>query len=150
MITVRYRPLSILLAVLALSVTTQAQYTTASLGGSVIDRSGAVLFDTKVTVPHLHSGFKQTVGTDASGAFLFTRLPVGNYTLQAERTGFSSYQQTGLRLTVNQAASQTITMQVGEISEHVNVAGDTERVNTRTGTVEQLVDQKREVELPLT
>jgi outer membrane receptor protein involved in Fe transport len=149
MITVRYRPLPILFAVLALSVATQAQYTTASLGGSVIDRSGSVLSDTKVTVRNVDTGFTQTVVTDAAGAFLFTRLPVGNYTLQAERAGFSSYQQTGLRLTVNQAASQTITMQVGDISEHINVAADTERVNTRTGTVEQLVDQKRVVELPL-
>jgi len=108
-----------------------------------------VLFDTKVTVRNVDTGFTQTVVTDAAGAFLFTRLPVGNYTLQAEHAGFSSYQQTGLRLTVNQAASQTITMQVGEISELVTVEADTERVNTRTGTVEQLVDQKRVVELPL-
>ncbi|MSV29225.1 MAG: hypothetical protein EXQ52_10880 [Bryobacterales bacterium] len=141
--------LSALMAVLLLATGIQAQYTTASLGGSVLDPSGAALPNTNVTVRNVDTGFTQTVATDAAGAFLFARLQVGNYTLQAEHAGFSSYQQTGLRLTVNQAASQTITMQVGQIAERITVEANAELVTTRTGTLGQLIDEIRVVELPL-
>ncbi len=146
---VRYRLSFILLAALLFSTATYGQYTTASLGGSVIDPSGAALPNTTVTVRNVDTGFTQTVVTDATGAFLFSRLPVGNYTLQAEHTGFSSYQQTGLRLTVNQAASQSVTMQVGQIAERITVEANADLVTTRTGTLGQLIDEKRVVELPL-
>src|SRR5262245_20084369 len=92
-----------LLLVLASPIFLSAQYTTASLGGTVQDPSGAMLTGAQVTVRNTDTGFTQTTQTDASGAFLFSRLPIGNYELRAERTGFSTYQQTGIRLTVNQA-----------------------------------------------
>src|SRR5437867_325908 len=144
-----HRGLLFLLAALLCGLPAAAQYTTASLGGSVMDPSGAALPETTVTVRNVDTGFIQTVTTDAAGAFLFSRLPVGNYELRAEHTGFSTYQQTGIRLTVNQAARQEITLQVGQIAENVTVVANAELVTTRTGTVGQLIDEKRVVELPL-
>ena len=126
-----------------------AQYTTASLGGRVVDSSNAVLPKSQVTVRHVETGFTQTTLTDDSGAFLFPRLPVGSYELRVEQTGFSTYIQSGITLTVDQAASQTIVMQLGQINEEVSVQGDAQLVGTRNGTLGQLVDQKRVVELPL-
>ena len=84
-----------------------------------------------------------------SGAFLFPRLPVGSYELRVERPGFSRYVRTGITLTVDQAASLTVVMQVGQVSEEVTVEANTELVGTRNGTLGQLVDQQRVVELPL-
>ena len=126
-----------------------AQYTTASLGGTVVDSSGASLPEARIIARNIDTGFSQSVLSDAAGAFLFSRLPVGNFEIRAERPGFSTYVQTGIVLTVNQAANQVITMQVGQITERVTVEADAELVVTRTGTVGQLVDQKRIVELPL-
>ncbi|MBI4873726.1 MAG: TonB-dependent receptor [Acidobacteria bacterium] len=126
-----------------------AQFTTASLGGTVLDSSGAALPDTRVSVRNVDTGFTQTVAADPSGAFLFSRLPVGNYELRAERAGFNTYVQKGLALTVDRAATQTITLEVGQLTQQVTVEADAELVATRTGTVAQLIDQKRIVELPL-
>jgi hypothetical protein len=126
-----------------------AQYTTASLGGRVVDSSNAVLPQSQVTVRHVETGFTQTTVTDDSGAFLFPRLPVGSYELRVEQTGFSTYVQTGITLTVDQAATQTIVMQLGQITEEMSVQGDAQLVGTRNGTLGQLVDQKHVVELPL-
>jgi hypothetical protein len=126
-----------------------AQYTTASFGGTVMDSSGAVLPGAQVTVRNVDTGFTQTATTDSSGAFQFPPLPVGNYEMRVERAGFSTYVQTGITLTVAQAANQTVTMQVGQVSERVTVEADAELVVTRSGTVGQLIDQKRVVELPL-
>jgi hypothetical protein len=71
-----------------------------------------VLPQSQVTVRHVETGFTQTTVTDDSGAFLFPRLPVGSYELRVEQTGFSTYVQTGITLTVDQAATQTIVMQL--------------------------------------
>ncbi len=126
-----------------------AQYTTASFGGNVVDSNDAVLPQSQVIVRNVDTGFTQTAMTDQSGAFLFPRLPVGSYELRVARTGFSTYVQTGINLTVDQAATQTVVMQIGQVSEEVTVQADAELVGTRNGTLGQLVDQKRVVELPL-
>lgn len=126
-----------------------AQYTTASFGGSVLDSNNAVLPQSQVVVRNVDTGFTQRATTDESGVFLFPRLPVGSYELRVERTGFSRYVQTGITLTVDQAANLTVVMQVGQVSEEVTVEANTELVGTRNGTLGQLVDQKQVIELPL-
>ena len=126
-----------------------AQYTTASFGGTVVDSNNAVLPQSQVLVRNLATGFTQSTTTDQNGAFLFPRLPVGSYELRVEQTGFSTYVQTGINLTVDQAATQTVVMQIGQISEQLTVQADAELVGTRNGTLGQTVDQTRVVELPL-
>ncbi len=141
---------SLILLSLAISLPTAiAQYTTASLGGAVADSTGASLPDAKVTLRNVGTGFTQSAATDSGGAFLFSRLPIGNYEMRVERAGFSTYVQTGITLTVNQAANHIVTLQVGQVTERVNVEANIDLVDTRTGTVGQLVDQKKVVELPL-
>src|SRR5437867_4584531 len=99
-----------------------AQYTTASMAGNVADPSGAIVPDAKVTARNTETGFEQTISTEASGTFLFPRLPVGTYQLRVEKPGFSTYVQEGITLTVNQSARLSITLKVGELSERVTVA----------------------------
>ena len=142
------------ITVIALSVTLcvlplAAQFTTASLGGTVTDPTGAVVPDATVAMNNVDTGLTATVSTEPTGAYLFSRLPIGNYELSVEKTGFSTYVQTGITLTVNQAASQDVTLQVGQVTEQVTVEAAAELIVTRTATAGQLVDQKRIVELPL-
>ena len=145
-------PRFLLLVICALlfgSLTVVGQYTTASLAGTVLDNSGASIPGVRVTVRNVDTGFEQSSVTDSTGGFLFPRLPIGSYELVSEHSGFSTYRQTGIRLTVNQAASQIITMQVGQVSERVTVEANAELVTTRTGAVGQVIDEKKIVELPL-
>src|SRR5215831_15614754 len=111
------------LLVLALLACTPlgAQFTTATLVGNVLDNTGAAVPDAKTTVRNPATGFTQNTSTDASGAFLFTRLPVGSYELTVEKPGFTSYSQSGITLTVNQVANQSVTLQVGQVTERVTV-----------------------------
>lgn len=127
----------------------QAQFTTATFGGTVLDSSGAVLPGSKVTISNTGTGFAQTVMTDAAGAFLFSRLPVGAYQLRVEKEGFASHVQSGIELTVNQVANQIVNMQLGQVTERVNIEANAELVTTRTATQGQLIDSKRVVDLPL-
>ncbi|MDZ4802669.1 MAG: TonB-dependent receptor [Bryobacteraceae bacterium] len=126
-----------------------AQYTTASLGGAVSDSSGAILPDAKVTVRNVETGFTQTVNSGPAGAYLFSRLPVGAYSLSVEKQGFSTYVQDGLRLTVDQMANQNVSLQVGQVSERITVTAEAELMQTRTSTGGQLVSKKSIEELPL-
>ncbi len=126
-----------------------AQFTTASLSGTVRDSTGAVVPDAQVTARNTETGFTQTVATDATGSFLFSRLPVGSYNLRVEKQGFSTYVQSGIQLTVDRMATQNVTLQVGAVTEQVTVQAEAELIQTRTAAAGQLVDEKRIVELPL-
>ena len=126
-----------------------AQFTTASLGGTVSDPAGAAVPQASVKVENMDTGLAQSTNTGMSGQFVFSTLPVGRYRLSVEKTGFTAYVQEGIQLTVNQAATQTITLQVGGVTERVTVSADAELVATRTAESGQLVDQRKITDLPL-
>lgn len=126
-----------------------AQYTTASLGGSVSDESGAMVPDARLTARNADTGFTETTSSDATGAFLFSRLPIGRYTLRVEKGGFPTYEQAGITLAVNQDASLRVVLKLGPLTERVTVESNAELVVTRTATTNQLIDRQRVAELPL-
>ena len=103
----RYPFFSPALLALACGVPLLAQYTTASLGGTVSDPSGASVPEAKITVRNLDTGFTQSTDTLATGAFLFSRLPLGSYELRVEKAGFGTYSQSGIRLTVDRWRRRT-------------------------------------------
>jgi len=143
------KPIAQIVCILCCSLQLLAQYTTASLDGSVSDESWALVPAARVTVRNVDTGFKQTTSSDSSGAFLFSRLPVGRYELQVEKEGFSTYLQAGITLAVNQDASVRVALKLGKLAEHVTVEANTELVVTRTATTSQLIDRQRVAELPL-
>ena len=126
-----------------------AQFTTASLNGVIVDPSGAAVPGAKVSVRNTGTGFESAATSGETGLYVFPRLPVGSYSLQVEKEGFSTYVQEGVVLTVNQSATQNVTLRVGEVSEKVTVEAGVDLVTTGTSTVGQLVDEKRIVDLPL-
>ena len=137
-------------AVLAVGISpAAAQYTTASLAGTVTDAQGGTLPGSQVTVLQVDTGFTQETASDQNGAFLFPRLPVGRYELRVELQGFTTYRQTGITLAVNQSANVAVALQIGQMTDEVTVEGGAELVVTRSGTIGQLIDEKLVSELPL-
>jgi hypothetical protein len=127
----------------------QAQFTTASLAGTVLDSTGAAIPEATAVVRNLETGFAQTAQSGGTGAFLFPRLPIGSYELRVEKEGFGTYVQSGIVLSVDRAANVSVVLQVGTVTDQITVTGETELVTTRNATGGQLIDQKRIVELPL-
>ena len=99
-----------------------AQYNLASLGGAVLDPTGAAVPDAKVTIRNTGTGLSRTVTTGENGAFVLPALPVGTYSLTVEKTGFTTHVREGIVLTVDQAASVTVNLQLGQVSDAVTVA----------------------------
>src|SRR5690349_20713118 len=126
-----------------------SQYTTASLSGEVRDSTGGVVPGAKVTATNVDTRIVTTALTNSEGEFLLPRLNVGNYSVTVEKEGFSTYVRAGVSLSVNQAASLSVTLQVGQLSERVQVDANAELVDTRTITNGQLIDTARINELPL-
>lgn len=147
----KLQAIALAVAVLTLlyGVPASAQYTTASLGGTVTDASGAVIPGAKVTARNTDTGMTKSVSTGVDGVYLFPALPVGHYNLTVEKPGFTRYVQRGITLTVNEAATQTIKLQVGMVAQQVTVQANTSLVTTQSATVGQLVNQRSIVDLPL-
>jgi hypothetical protein len=126
-----------------------AQFTTASLDGTVLDPSGGAVPQATVTVRNTGTGVIHTAKTGSDGHYLFPALPVGTYSLTVEKTGFRPYVQSGIELSVNQAATQAVVLQVGRMTQQISVSGSPPLVTTQSPTVGQLVDQQSIVNMPL-
>ena len=117
----------------------------AHLSGAVTDASGGVLPGAEVTVTQTSTAMTRFVITGAQGEFSFASLPIGPYKLVTKMTGFRTFEQTGINLSVGDTRSVNVTLQVGAMNETIQVQADANMVETRslsTGTVtyeEQLV-----------
>src|ERR1700732_1908210 len=103
-----------------------AQSTTGSIGGKVVDQSGAVVADAAVQVENSQTGVSRSVKTNSDGQFVFPTLQVGKYILRVEKIGFSTYVQEGITVAVDQAVSQTVALSVGAVGERISVTADAE------------------------
>src|SRR5437899_2765662 len=137
-------PLAIFLLVPALG-----QNITSGMRGTVSDQTGAVIAGAKVTAKEVNTGYARDVVTDGSGGYVFTLLPVGTYDLSVEMPGFKKYTRTGIILTVNQVAGVNLTLELGEVTQTVEVVGGGVEVNTQTSEVGTLIGAAAIKELPL-
>ena len=126
-----------------------AQSTNASLKGQAFDPQSAVVAHASVELVNTGTGFKINVFTDAEGEYLFPVVPPGEYTLTVEAAGFKKYQQSGVRLTIDQSATVNVNLATGSVQQTVTVVGDTQLINTTTADVSQLIDKSSIEELPL-
>ncbi len=122
---------------------------TASVFGTVTDSQAAVVPGAKVTVTNLATGAARTANSDQSGGYVFALLPVGSYSLSVEQTGFRKYQRVRLQLQANENIQVDATLDVGSVQETVTVDASAAQVDTRSATINNTVDSKRIVELPL-
>ncbi|MGA7522785.1 MAG: carboxypeptidase-like regulatory domain-containing protein [Acidobacteriaceae bacterium] len=141
--------LSIALLIMAALSSLHAQITTARLNGTVTDTSGSVIPGATVGVLDQGTGYRQTVRSDAEGAYLFPDLPIGAYQLTVSMNGFATYVQNGITLAVGQSATQNVTLGVGQVSQKIVVNANANLVTTDNAQVGQLIAEKTIVGLPL-
>src|SRR5215470_12969859 len=122
---------------------------TAQLSGTVRDQSGAVLPGVEVTATQTATGLVRSVVTNETGSYVLPNLPVGPYRLDAALPGFRTFVQTGIELQVDSNPVININLEVGQVSEQVEVNADAALVETRSTGVGQVIDNVRVLELPL-
>jgi hypothetical protein len=139
----------ILICLTAICPLAFAQVTNASLTGLVTDASGAAVTGVQISVQNTNTSFVQRTVSNEAGIYLVAPLNPGPYTLTAEKKGFRKLVQTGITLTVDQAATLNLILQVGDTKETVTVTADAELINTTTAEVGTTVGEEAVSELPL-
>ncbi len=133
-------------AIACVSVWAQA---TAQISGTVKDQSGAVLPGVEVTATQTETGISRSTVTNETGSFVLPNIVVGPYRLEAALPGFRTYIQTGIVLQVNSSAVINPVLEVGQVSEQVEVQANAVQVETRSTAVGQVIENERILELPL-
>src|SRR5438477_708365 len=94
---------------------------TSQINGVVKDPSGAVLPGVEVTATQTSTNVTRQTVSDERGNFILPNLPVGPYKVEAALPGFRTFVQTGIELGVNQNPNLNISLEVGQVSQQVEV-----------------------------
>jgi hypothetical protein len=122
---------------------------TAQISGTVRDRTGAVLPGVEITATQTDTGIARTTITNETGSYVLPNLGLGPYRLDAALPGFRTYAQTGIVLQVNSNPVINPVLEVGQVTEQVEVQANAAMVETRAVGVGEVVENARILELPL-
>ena len=126
-----------------------AQLGTATISGTIRDSSGAVLPAADVLVISSTTGFQRATTSNSVGEFSLPGLTPGSYDLTVKRQGFKTYQSKNLILQVDQNAAIDIEMQVGQLTETVEIMAQIQLVDSQTSSLGAVIDTQKILALPL-
>ena len=129
------------LSILVACVPASFAQNTASLTGTVTDKTGAVIPKATVNVTNKTIGIDRTVTTNSEGAYLIPGLTAGQYDLTVAAPGFETYQSKGITLVVSENARVNVILTVGEVNTKVTIEG---------GSVAQVETQSSEMSNTIT
>jgi hypothetical protein len=122
---------------------------TGSISGIVTDSSGAAIADAAVQVKNTGTGIFQSVKTDIQGRYNAPDLGIGDYELQATKTGFQTVVRRGVALTVGSQPVVDFNLPVGQSQQTVTVDAQVSQVETQSTAVGALVEGAQIRDLPL-
>ena len=133
-----------------MAVAAPAQTTTGSIVGAVTDPSGAAVTGANVTVTNEGTGIVALrLTTDPSGNYVATALPPGRYSISVEAPGFKKSVSPGINLSVQDRIAVNVLLEVGQVTETVQVTGAAQQLQTDSSYLGQVVESQRIVDLPL-
>lgn len=121
----------------------------ASLSGRLTDQTGAAIAGATVIATNRDTGLSRTTATTASGNYLFVALPIGQYELRANKSGFAEEIRSGIVLVVGEDATANLHLQIGKVTEQVKVTDNVPVVNASTQDISGLVGEREVKALPL-
>ncbi len=122
---------------------------TVTIFGAITDSSGALIPGAGVTVTNSQTGLSRKMVSDTAGTYIVSQLPVGIYSVRIEAQGFKTAIRRDIPVQVNENRRVDVSMEVGSVTESLTVTGEIAQVETREGTLKEVVDSQRMVELPL-
>jgi hypothetical protein len=122
---------------------------TAQISGIVTDPSGAVLPGAEVTATQTDIGIRRDTLTNETGTYVLSNLALGPYRLEISLPGFRNYVQTGIVLQINSNPVINVKLEVGQVSETIEVQANAALVETRSTGVGTVIENQQILELPL-
>ena len=120
-----------------------------TIHGTVYDSTGAVIPGVSVTVTNSGTNVARVVAADESGRYVAPLLPVGTYSIRVEKTGFTTFIQTGITVQVNTNVQANAVLPPRALNEQVTVRSDAAMVQATTTNLVQVIDARRIEDLPL-
>jgi hypothetical protein len=139
--------LAILIPVLCLSLS--AQTITGTITGTVTDPSGASIPGVRVVATNVGTGVSTQAETNAAGIYNLLFLPVGNYTVTCEIQGFKKSVLGPFRLEVNQVARVDVALEVGSLTEQVEVRAVAPVLQTESASTGETITSTQATAIPL-
>jgi hypothetical protein len=147
------RCLGVCLLVLTLSLgvapTGLSQTVTATLTGTVTDQSGAIVPDVKVVATNQGTKIEHSAPSSDAGVYTIPFLPIGSYVVTVEASGFKKLVTNPIKLEVNQIARVDLRLELGEITQQIEVEGVVPVLQTESVTVGQVISGSTTTSLPL-
>ena len=138
------------LLILVLASAALAQTTgMATLVGNVSDASGAAIVGAKITVVNTETGFTSTGETNTEGAYYIPYLNPGTYRLTIEAGGFKRYAREGIVLRTNDVPRIDVSLEVGALTESVQVVASAPLLETETAAAGQILEGSTVVKIPV-
>jgi hypothetical protein len=122
---------------------------TSQIAGTIQDASGLAIPGAQVRAIQTDTGLTREATSSADGGYILPSLPSGPYRLEVTKAGFSKYVQNGIVLQVASNPTIDAKLQVGSVTQQIQVEASAAMVETRSSGVGQVVDQQRVVDLPL-
>ncbi len=140
----------VLAAVLLFSSVSYAQSGRSTVRGTVKDPQGNVVAGATLTLVNADRNFSRTQTTNQDGTYVFSAIPPGTYHLEVEAAGFKKTSVSGLNALVDTSIDADVALEVGAVSETVNVtAGGEAPLNTSDATIGAAFENRRIEQLPL-
>src|SRR5215469_10582520 len=121
----------------------------ASIRGTIVDQTGALVPAVEVTATNTATGVSYSTTSHADGEYVFLQLPIGDYAVTAQKTGFRKFTATKIHLDVNEIYTLQIKVEIGDMSEVVTVEASGVQVNTSSPQLGGVVDANEIVNMPL-
>jgi hypothetical protein len=120
-----------------------------SLVGTVIDASGNIVTNAKVTAVNEETNEANTGITNGDGYYAILFIPVGTYDLMLNQPGFAKVTQHGIVVELNQAVRTDIKLEVGSVVESINISASTPAIPTDDATITETLNARSISDLPL-
>jgi hypothetical protein len=143
------RPTLHLAAVFAFIFSSAATAQTAQLSGRIADAAGSVVPGASITIRSTATGVERQTRTNDIGLYTLPLLQPGVYEIRVQHPGFKPIVQSGIQLDVDQRGVADFTLEIGSVSEQVEVKASVSRLNTVEASQGQVIDNQRIVDMPL-
>ncbi len=126
-----------------------AQQSTGTISGTVSDQQGAVIPGAQVEVRNAGTNAVFATSANENGVYIAPGMVVGEYEISVESEGFRRSVRSGVTLQVGQNAEVNITLEIGQVTEVVEVVGEAPLVDTGGATIGEVIERKRVSDLPI-
>src|SRR5262245_36626384 len=138
-----------LVCLLAIAAGMSAQTFYGSIVGNVVDASGSAIPQAQVILINLGTADRRTAITDDTGNYQFVNLVPGQYRVEVEHTGFRRFVRDPITVEVQSAVRIDVAMQVGDVTQTVEVSAQTPLLQTENAALGQVVESRKVLEMPL-